>query len=134
MDVFTRGKTSRSETSQLVMLQLMSAAPISMLYCGLFELSNIKLVFSPGLIAALAYNGIIASFVLTFIHTSVQRYSNPVKASLIFTLEPVIATIFAVIFLSEIMYQVEIIGAGVLMAGVLFSKIGDFTNYKKFPD
>jgi drug/metabolite transporter (DMT)-like permease len=126
MDVFTRGRSSKTETTQLVIFQLIAAAPISILYCALFELSNIKLVWSTGLLVSLAYNGIIASFLLTFIHTSVQRFTNPVKASLIFSLEPVFASILAVIFLKEIMYISEITGAVILMAGVLLSKVGDF--------
>jgi drug/metabolite transporter (DMT)-like permease len=57
-------------------------------------------------------------------HTTFQRYTTPVKASLIFSLEPVFASLLAMLFYNEMMHNREWTGAGILMAGVLLSEMG----------
>ncbi|MFA6569701.1 MAG: DMT family transporter, partial [Bacteroidota bacterium] len=121
MDVFTRGKNSKEETGQLVILQFVMAAPIALTYFLLFERTDFTLIFSNQLLISLAYNGILASFLLTIIHTTVQRYTTPVKAALIFSLEPVLASLFAMLFIAEIIIFREYTGGAILMFGVLIS-------------
>ena len=132
MDVFTRGRTEFRITTQLVMLQLVAATPISIIYLMIFDLHSIHLVLTNNLLISLAYNGIVASFLLTLVHTAVQRYSNPVKASLIFSLEPVIASVIAVIVLSEFISNLQYIGGFILLVGVLTSETGEFLYNKAF--
>lgn len=129
MDVFTRGKEEFSETVQLVTLQLVFASIVAILGFLIFELNNFSINISKNLIISLSYNGILASFLLTFIHTAVQRYTTPVKAALIFSLEPAIASIIAMIVLSEILNLREYIGGGILILGVLLSELGVFIFY-----
>jgi len=126
MDVFTKNRQSISHTAQLVILQYLAAAPMAVITFFLFEYSSLYFNLSSNLILALAYNGILASFLVTFIHTGVQKYSSPVKATLIFSLEPVIASSFAMIFINEFLSFWEYIGAGILFIGVLASVGGEF--------
>lgn len=126
MDVFTRGRKEFKETAQLVMLQFVGAAVVSLLFFFFLEYENLNLVINMKLIYSLAYNGILASFFLTFIHTGVQRYTTPVKAALIFSMEPVIASVFAMMFFAEILNQREYIGAAILLLGVLVSETGAY--------
>jgi drug/metabolite transporter (DMT)-like permease len=126
MDVFTRGKNSKEETGQLVILQFVMAAPIALTYFLLFERTDFTLIFWNQLLISLAYNGILASFLLTIIHTTVQRYTTPVKAALIFSLEPVLASLFAMLFIAEIIIFREYTGGAILMFGVLISEVGDY--------
>ncbi len=130
MDVFTRGKSDFGETARLVMFQFTAAAPVALVTFLLFELDGLYLNWDIKLLYSLAYNGIIASFMLTFIHTSVQRYTTPVKAALIFALEPVLASFFAVLFISETLGGREYIGGIILLSGVLISETGDFFYQK----
>ncbi|MGE5479601.1 MAG: EamA family transporter, partial [Chloroflexota bacterium] len=81
------------------------------------------LILSRELLMSLLYNAVLASFVVTFIHTSIQRYTTPVKASLIFTLEPVVASIVAFAWLGEKLGEREIAGAAIIFSGVLFSEV-----------
>lgn len=126
MDVFTRGKSAFSETVQLVVLQFIAAAPLAALTFFAYDSGNFTINWSSSLVISLIYNGILASFLLTFIHTSIQRYSTPVKAALIFSLEPVIASIVAVVFAAEIFGFRELSGGVILFAGVITSEIGDY--------
>lgn len=124
MDIFTKGNDSFKETSQLVGLQFLFAIPLPLIAFLIFELDGLQVNFNNDLITSLAFNGILASFVLTFIHTTFQRYSTPVKAALIFSLEPVFAAFIAAVFISEILNAYEYFGASLLMLGVLISELG----------
>ncbi|MBI5324582.1 MAG: DMT family transporter [Ignavibacteriae bacterium] len=133
MDVFTKGKSDFKETSLIVIFQFVAALPLAIIFFLVFETNQIKLDISDGLIYSLVYNAIIASFFLTIIHTSVQRYTSPVKAALIFSLEPVIASYLAYLFMSESMNTIEFIGAAVLMFGILISETGEYFISKILP-
>ncbi len=130
MDVFTKGKTNKEETLQLVFVQIIGTLAIIFLAFLIFESHSIILNITTNLTVSILYNGILASFILTLIHTSVQRYTTPVKASLIFTLEPIIASIVAVFALNEFLNTTESIGASILLLGVLISETGLFLYNK----
>lgn len=130
MDVFTKDKENINETVQLVILQLIGTITVAFISHLILYKSNFNLNLSTNMIISLAYNGILASFILTFIHTSFQRYTTPVKAALIFSLEPVVASIAAVLALNEILNGREYIGAIILFIGVMTSETGEFISNK----
>lgn len=130
MDVFTKGRTKFSESAQLVILQFVAAAPLALIAIFVFEGGSFKVNFSNELITSLAFNSIMASLFVTFIHTSIQKYTTPVKAALIFSLEPVIASIVAMIFLAEILGFREFTGGAILLFGVLVSEMGSIFQMK----
>jgi drug/metabolite transporter (DMT)-like permease len=133
MDVFTRDKRGTAETMQMVMFQFIGALPIAAVCFLLLETqSGIHLNFSNNLLVSLLFNGIAASFVLTIVHTSVQKFSTPVKASLIFSLEPIIACFIAFIAAGEVLSAIEFWGAVVMMLGVLSAEIGPYLSNRLF--
>lgn len=126
MDKFTKGSVEKNKTKQLVIFQFVAALIPSIFTLLIFDLGEFTFNLSPGLISALLFNGVLASFLVTIIHTSVQRYTTPVKAALIFSLEPIIANILAVIVINEILNSREYIGAAILFSGLLVSEIGPY--------
>lgn len=126
MDKFTKGDDSKERTIQLVALQFMFVLPLPVIGFLIFELPDFYVSFDHNLIASVLFNGILASFILTIIHTTYQRYTTPVKAALIFSLEPIFASLFALAFMSEILTNTELLGASILMFGVLVSELGGF--------
>ena len=130
MDSYTKDYSSNRQTMQLVAIQFIFALPLPIVGFLLLEAPNLEVSFTSDLIMSLAFNAVLASFVLTIIHTTYQRYTTPVKAALIFSLEPIFASIFAAIFLSEILSTLELIGATILMFGVLTSELGKFVFNK----
>lgn len=130
MDKFTKGDDSKERTIQLVALQFMFVLPLPVIGFLIFELPDFYVSFDPNLIASVLFNGILASFILTIIHTTYQRYTTPVKAALIFSLEPIFASLFALAFMSEILTNTELLGATILMFGVLVSELGGFVIKK----
>lgn len=133
MDSFTKGTTGVSKTFQLVAIQFLFALPLPIFGFLYFDMPNLHLNWNWDLSASLAFNGILASFVLTIIHTTYQRYTTPVKAALIFSLEPIFASIIATLFMAEILSNSQLIGASILMFGVIVSETGKyiFTSIKK---
>lgn len=130
MDKFTKGDDSKERTIQLVALQFMFVLPLPVLGFLIYELPDFYISFETDLIVSVLFNGVLASFVLTIIHTTYQRYTTPVKAALIFSLEPIFASLFALTFMSEILTNRELIGASILMLGVLLSELGGFVVKK----
>lgn len=124
MDKFTKGSSDNNKTHQLVILQFVAAMLPAALTLLFLELQDFRFNLSVNLISALAFNGILASFLVTIIHTSVQRYTTPVKAALIFSLEPIVANGFAIIFINEILSGREYSGATILFSGLLISELG----------
>jgi len=125
MDILTKEIRKFEHTMQLVFMQFLVAIPVALISSLLFERSVFYFHISAGLIVSLVYNGIIASIFLTMIHTAVQKYTNPVKAALIFSLEPIFASIAALLIFNEILNGREYIGAAILFVGVIVSETGD---------
>lgn len=128
MDIFTKDKVGVASTSLLVLLQFFYTFLLAVIALFIFDFGNLKLNFTNNLIFALIFNGILASFLVTFIHTAVQRYTSPVKAALIFSLEPVFAATFAIIFIDEVLSTREYLGGAILLIGVVVSELGYLLN------
>jgi drug/metabolite transporter (DMT)-like permease len=125
MDVFTRGTNDFKLTSSLVILQFVAAAPLALISILLVDLNGFYFNFSQDLVVSLAYNAIVASLIVTLIHTNVQKYSTPVKAALIFALEPIVATAVAVVFAGDEIGPRQFVGGSIMIIGVLASETGE---------
>lgn len=126
MDIFTKKIKQFRETIQLVLMQFLVVLPFSFIGAILFEYDSIHFIFSEMLIYSLLFNGIVASIFLTIIHTAVQKYTTPVKAALIFSLEPVFASLIAFLIFNEILSGKEYLGAFILFSGVLLAEGGEY--------
>lgn len=131
MDVFTKNVKERIITAQLVFLQFVASSIIALLFYFVLGENLLCVNFDKMLFISLSFNAILASFLVTFIHTSIQKYTTPVKAALIFSLEPIIASTVAVLFLRETMSIREFTGAAILFCAVLISEIGSFFEQRE---
>lgn len=125
MNKYTEHVEKFENTIQLVFCQFLTVAIISVLGLVSFEIYYTKIEFNNLLIVSLLFNGVIASVVLTTIHTRIQKFTTPVKAALIFSFEPVFAATFAMFIFNEILAIDEYIGALVLFIGILISEFGE---------
>ncbi len=130
IDVYTRGKSDMALTSQLMIIQLVFAIPLTSIFFFSNEISTFYFKWDWNLITALLFNGVGSSFLTTLMHTRVQSYSTPVRATLIFSVEPIIASSFAVIFIAEFFGLREIIGGAILLSGVLIAELGGILSKK----
>jgi len=123
MDTYTRGREDLSYTVQLTFLQFFITLILSLFTFFIIDFQKLYFNFSAILIIALIYNGIMASFLAAFLETRYQKYTNPVKAALIFSLEPIIASVASVFVFKSSFSLREIFGAILMLGGIIFSEI-----------
>jgi drug/metabolite transporter (DMT)-like permease len=84
-----------------------------------------RFVPSARAIAALAYLTILATVFTTYVQTRFQKDTTPTRAVIIFSIEPVIATVIAYILLGETLGTWGVVGGALIIAGVLVSEFAD---------
>lgn len=127
LDVFTRTVPSGSAFGRTVRLVVFQFG-VSFLF-GVLGWAILEPTYTPVLtqrvLVAVLYTALLASVVATLVQTHFQHRTTPVKAALIFALEPVFASAIAFIAIGEQMGWREISGAGCILGGVLLGEIGD---------
>ncbi|HHT84671.1 MAG: DMT family transporter [Bacillota bacterium] len=73
--------------------------------------------------SAILYCGILASAVTMLIQATAQRYTSATLAALMFSGEPVFGSFFSWLILGETLTPRESVGAVLILAGILISKI-----------
>jgi drug/metabolite transporter (DMT)-like permease len=132
-DVFTRDSTAIGILSvRLAVVQFIMTTVVAFGAYLCFEGSAvhfwgdvIHVLPSKPFIIAVLYTGILGSVVATYIQTRFQRETTPVKAALIFSIEPILASAMAVVLLNESFKFSEIVGGTLVIGGVLAAEIGD---------
>lgn len=85
------------------------------------------IIFNPTtqLLLSILYMGVCATVFTTYIQTRFQKETTPTRAVIIFTIEPVITAVLAYIFLNEILGTIGVIGAVLIVSGILISEFSD---------
>lgn len=91
---------------------------------------TIRFIPSTQLILSLLYMGICATVFTTYFQTRYQKDTTPTRAVIIFTIEPVIAAVLAYFVLGELLGIVGIIGASLIVVGILVSEFFDSLTAK----
>ncbi|MCE5304616.1 DMT family transporter, partial [bacterium] len=132
MDTFTRDRSDLSYSVQLTFSQFFITLILSVMAFFLFDVQHIYFNFSKILVIALIYNGIMASFLAAFLETRYQRYTTPVKAALIFSLEPIIASVGAIFVFNSVFSPKEIFGVVLILSGIIISELSSiFVSRRK---
>ncbi len=108
---------------QLTFLQSASTAVFSFVTAVGFE----HMVFNPSrsMLLSLAYLTVFATIITTFVQTKYQKETTPTRAVIIFTVEPVWASIIAFIILGEQLGSLGLLGGALIITGVLVSELSD---------
>ncbi len=80
---------------------------------------------------ALAITVIFATIFAFFTQTVMQKFTTPAKTAIIFTMEPVSAGVFGYYFAGEQFYTIQLVGAGLILFGMLSAEIGTYFRRKK---
>lgn len=111
----------KSDTTTVVTYQFFAAALLSFLVWIITDHEpahiNLKATYS------LLYLGLIGTLFCYFIIVWVQKYVSSLKVAIIFSLEPVFASFFGYWALHEVLNTKELIGAGLILTGVLIHSI-----------
>jgi len=92
---------------------------------GLLALSlegSVGLPAGMGLLAAL-YTGVLGTGLVLGLQIPAQKYTSPSHAALIFAAEPVFAALFAAALLGERLGPKELVGGGLILAGMLLAEL-----------
>ena len=106
--------------------QIIVTAILSLISIPVMHLSGIELIRftpSPLVIGSVLYTSLFATILTTALQTKFQRAVSPTRASLIFSMEPIFAAVFAFIILSERISIFGYIGSGLIISGVLISEL-----------
>lgn len=122
LHIFTKGTDDFALNTQLVAFQFAIGLPIVLGYFLVFELQSVYFTLDTSLVVSILFNSIAASFLVSFIQISVQKYTTPVNAVLIFAMEPIFASFFSFVFLNEILTTRGYIGASLMLLAIF---VGD---------
>lgn len=108
---------------QLTFMQFVSTAIYSVLASVLFEETFFR--SSTQSMLSIAYLTAFATILTISLQTRYQKETTPTRAVIIFSVEPIFASIIAWWLLSEHLGELGILGAGLIIAGVLVSELSD---------
>ncbi|MGI6113044.1 MAG: DMT family transporter [Mahellales bacterium] len=115
--------TKKVDSVLMAMLQILFIAIISCVFSltlenGMYSAIN----FSPDVIIAILITGILATGLAFVIQNTVQRYTTAAHTALIFTAEPIFGAMFAYLMHDEVFTLRHILGAGLIIAGVILAE------------
>jgi drug/metabolite transporter (DMT)-like permease len=110
-------------TEQLLFLQLSSMAFFSTVAVLLFETP--RFVVTTSSLLSIGYLTFLATLFTTWVQTRFQKDTTPTRAAVIFSVEPVIASGIAYLLLGETLGALGVLGAALILAGVLLSELSD---------
>ena len=119
---------SRIETvniNNLIFTQFLTMLIFSLPMIWLFDAmtdNGIFLNLSFPLVSTVMFNSVIATLIGFVLINRYQRFTLPVKAALIYSLEQVFAALFAYLILSEVLTLIQIIGCGLMLFGLAISE------------
>lgn len=125
----------------LSIIQLVAVTLYSGIASGYEEIMNLNIGYPPlieqltkvNVWAAILYSAILASAFAFWVQTSSQRLIAPHKVALIFALEPIFGHIAAFVILGEQLGFKGWLGAGLIIAGMLYSELGGRKKVKIQP-
>ena len=119
--------TKQVESIAYGIYQLGFAGIFALILCLLYETP--QLPASPNGWIAIIGLGIICSAFCFIAQSVVQQYTSPTNTGLIFSLEPIFASLFAIIFLGELMTTQLLIGGAFILLGNLIAQLEQFIKF-----
>ena len=115
---------NRADCIKLSCLQFLTAGTLSLLSCLFTEQIVIKDIIAAA--PAIFYAGIFSSGVAYTLQMVGQKYTKPAIASIVMSLESVIAVVAGAIVLHEVLSRREILGCTIVFASVILAQIPGF--------
>lgn len=109
-----------------VVLQFAATVVLALLSMVIFTLTghgSTRVVFNQNVVLAILYCAVFASLIPTFVQTRFQQYTHPVRAGVIYALEPLAASVIAIAIGAETLSQRQLLGGGVLIAAIVVPDI-----------
>jgi len=108
---------------QLTFVQFLFSGIVGLAVAGIFEIPRVSAT-TPNLLSFL-YLTVAATVVAMWVQNRYQGDTTPTRAAVIFSMEPVIAAVFASVVRGEELGAAGIAGAGIIVGGVLLSEFSE---------
>lgn len=112
----------------LVFGQFLAMTALSLVYmivAEYFIYENLKMNFTTSSSSLVLFLSLFGTLLVFFLMTKFQGMTNPIKASIIYNMEQVFATFFAFFLLDERLTFIQIIGALIMITGLVVSEFSD---------
>ena len=122
VDVFTK----KYDYLPMVFVQLLITGLGGFIFSFIFSISALEEVrfnINMSVVSAILYTSIFASIIATIIQLKYQKIVSPTKAGIIFSIEPIFASIFAYFLLSEKISNFGLIGCVFIFIGLIVSEV-----------
>ena len=110
-------------------IQFLVTALLGLIASIIFEEPYIKL--STSFIFSIVYLVVLGSIFCIYMMNLYQKETTPMRAVLIYSLEPVFAVVFAIFLLNESFTGREFLGSSLILGGVLLSELWEFLRLGK---
>jgi drug/metabolite transporter (DMT)-like permease len=115
--------SKRYDARRLVWLQI-AGTTVGVTVAALV-LEPIRIAWTPGLIAALVFTGVIATAVALVWQMRAQRHMSSARASLLLCFEPVIAAATSWLYWGEKLSVLQALGAALIFVGMVLAVLGE---------
>ncbi len=129
--VFTGKFSRKNNVFVLVFFQFLTVTILSLIFSLSLEEFTFNIDFDFVFIKAVLVTAIFATVYAFMIQTYMQQFTTATKTAIIFTMEPVSASVFAYFAINEILTSVQFLGAFLIICATLFAEI-NFKNIKIF--
>lgn len=119
------------ETMPLTFIVFLSCGVAAALGALLFE--EVRIVPVAGFFVPLVYLTIFATVIALGVQNRFQADTTPTRAAVIFSLEPVIAAVFAYLVRGEQLGPVGMAGGGIIFGGLILSELSEYIPVLRSP-
>jgi len=123
-----------SDLKILILGQFVTSAVLGLIFTFFYEhlvMNEINFTLKPVLIVTLIYTTIFSTLISIVLMTKFQHLTTPLRAGIIYNMEPLFALLFAYLILNEIMKANQISGAVIMVCGLMISEFTGLTNFRK---
>jgi drug/metabolite transporter (DMT)-like permease len=118
--------SARYDPIRLTIAQIITTAILATGAGFVFETPRLDLPAATW--GAIAFTGLAATALAFGLQVYVQRFTTPTHTALLFSLEPVFAALFGWWLASETLGSKELLGCGLILAGMLVAELGDIVE------
>ncbi len=119
IDIFSQ----ECEPAQLTFVQFITTATLAGIGFLFFE--DFRLQWTARFTAGVLYLALFATVIAIYVQAKYQKDTTPTRSAVIFSVEPVIAAIFAYFLLEEHIGDAGLTGAALIMCGVIVSEFSE---------
>lgn len=121
--VFTGKYSVKTNVFLLVFVQFFFVSLYSLCFSFIFDETTFDIEFNYSFYKAVIVTAVFATVYAFLIQTYMQQFTTATKTAIIFTMEPVSAAVFGYFAASEILTNIQILGASLIILATLLAEI-----------